>query len=236
VALTPLPIAEDKALHEKVPSSIYPVFGESSPAMIEVSVPVLPAEEQRMQELERMLQEAQGRAEIMEREAYDKAYAAGEKAGMALGAKRAEQSLEHLDRLLQQAEEQVRNLSNTCNDAVLDIAQVVIEHVLGELGEQRYEMMVIAVQRAALQMPSVSDLLLLVNPDDLASFERLMEHDGIGKWRLKPQADVLSGCCRLISQQQDIQIDPEQAVQATLEQLRARLQADNELSELEEIV
>jgi len=236
VALTPLPITEDKALHQKVPSSFYPVLGESSSTMIEVPAPVLPAEEQRMQELERMLQEAQGRAEIMEREAYDKAYAAGEKAGMALGAKRAEQSLEHLDRLLQQAEEQVRNLSNTCNDTVLDIAQAVIEHVLGELGEQRYEMMVATVQQAALQMPSVSDLLLLVNPDDLATFERLMQQEDIGKWRLKPQVDILSGCCRLISQQQDIQIDPEQAVQATLAQLRARLQGDSDLSEFEEVV
>lgn len=236
MALTPLAITEDKALHQKVPSSLYPVMGESSPALIEVSAPVLPAEEQRMQELERMLQEAQGRAEIMEREAYDKAYAAGEKAGMALGAKRAEQSLEHLDRLLEQAEEQVRNLSDTCNDTVLDIAQTVIEHVLGELGEQRYEMMFAAVQRAALQMPSVSDLLLLVNPDDLAVFERLMQHDGIEKWRLRSQGDVPSGCCRLISQQQDIQIDPEQAVKTTLEQLSARLQADVGLNESEEVV
>lgn len=238
MALAPLPVTEDKALHQKVPSSIYPVFGQSSPAMIEMSSPVLPAEEQRMQELERMLQEAQGRAEIMEREAYDKAYAAGEKAGMALGAKRAEQRLEHLDKLLQQAEEQVRNLSNTCNDTVLDIAQAVMEHVLGELGEQRYELMVTAVQRAALQMPSVSDLLLLVNPDDLASFVGLMQQDGIGKWRLRAQADVALGCCRLISQQQDVQIDPEQAVKTTLEHLSKRLQGDSgiDVSELEEVV
>jgi len=236
VALTPLPISEDKALHQKVPSSLYPTFGNTSPAMIEVSAPVLPAEEQRMQELERMLQEAQGRAEIMEREAYDKAYAAGEKAGMALGAKRAEQSLEHLDKLLQKAEEQVLHLSNTCNDTVLDIAQAVIEHVLGELGEQRYELIFSAVQRAALQMPSVSGLLLLVNADDLTTFESLMQQRGLEEWRLKAQADVPTGCCRLISEQQDIQIDPEQAVKTTLEKLSMRLQGDGGASEPEELV
>lgn len=232
MALAPLPITEDKALHQAAPSSPYPVLGEPSPARAEMSSQVLPAEEQRMQELERMLQEAQGRAEVMEREAYDKAYATGEKAGMALGAKRAEQSIEHLDRLLQQAEEQVRNLSNACNDTVLDIAQKVIEHVLGELGEKRYEMMLVAVQRAALQMPSVSDLLLLVNSDDLAVFERLIKEDSIGMWRLRTQADVPPGCCRLISQQQDIQVDPEQAVRTTLEQLRMRLQGDAGVNEL----
>ncbi len=236
MALAPLPITEDKSLHQAVSSSPYPIFGESSPAMLEAPLSVLPAEEQRMQELERMLQEAQGRAEIMEREAYDKAYAAGEKAGMALGAKRAEQSLEHLDKLLQQAEEQVRNLSDACNDTVLDIAQTVIEHVLGELGDQYYEMMLVAVRRATLQMPSVSDLLLLVNPDDMAVFERLIQADGIGNWRLRAQADVSSGCCRLISQQQDIQINPEQAVKKTLEQLRMRLQDDGGASEIEELV
>ncbi|MDQ6968588.1 MAG: FliH/SctL family protein [Mariprofundaceae bacterium] len=236
MALAPLPIAEDKALHQQASSSPYPVFGEASPTMLELPSSALSGEEQRMQELERMLQEAQGRAEIMEREAYDKAYAAGEKAGMALGAKRAEQSLEHLDRLLQQAEEQVRNLSDACNDTVLDIAQTVIEHVLGELGEQRYELMFTAVQRAALQMPSMSDLLLLVNPDDIAVFERLIQQDCIGKWRLRGQADVSSGCCRLISQQQDIQVDPELAIKATLEQLRVRLQGDSGVSEFEELV
>ncbi len=234
MALAPLPITEDKSLHQAESSSPYPVFGEG--VMKGVSS-ALSAEEQRMQELERMLQEAQGRAEMMEREAYDKAYAAGEKAGMALGAKRAEQSIENLDKLLQQAEEQVCNLSDACNDTVLDIAQAVIEKVLGELGEQRYEMMLAAVRRAALQMPSVSDLLLLVNPDDLAVFERLIQEDSIGKWRIRAQADVLSGCCRLISQQQDIQISPEQAIKAIIEQLRMRLQGDDgDVSELEEVV
>jgi len=236
VALAPLPITEDKALHQEVASSPYPVLGAAPLTAIEISVPVLPAEEQRMQELERMLQEAQGRAEIMEREAYDKAYAAGEKAGMALGAKRAEQSLESLDILLQQAESQVRSLSDVCNDTVLDIAQAVIEHALGELGEQRYEMMLASVQRAALEMPSVSELLLLVNPDDMSIFERLMQKNNIGKWRLRAQVDVQAGCCRLISQRQDIQIDPEQAVKTTIEQLRMRLQGDGDASELEELV
>ncbi|PCI44285.1 MAG: flagellar assembly protein [Proteobacteria bacterium] len=236
MALAPLPIMEDKALHQEAPSSPYPVLGATPLAAIETSAPVSAGEEQRMQELERMLQEAQGRAELMEREAYDKAYAAGEKAGMALGAKRAEQSLEHLDVLLQQAESQVRSLSDACNDTVLDIAQAVIEHVLGELGEQRYEMMLASVQRAALEMPSVSDLLLLVSPDDMSVFERLMQEGDIGKWRLRAQSDVPSGCCRLISQQQDIQIDPEQAVKKTIEQLRMRLQGDGDVDELEELV
>ena len=235
MALKPLPVTEDKALHQAaLPSSIYPTLGAATPVAIEMSTPVQAAEEQRMQELERMLQEAQGRAEVMEREAYDKAYAAGEKAGMALGAKRAEQSLEHFDTLLQQAEAQVRNLSDACNDTVLDIAQAVIEHALGELGEQRYEMMLASVQRAALQMPSVSDLLLLVNPDDMGVFERLIKEDNIGKWRLRAQADVPSGCCRLVSQQQDIQIDPEQAIKTMIEQLRMRLQGGGG-STLEEI-
>jgi len=236
MALAPLPIMEDKALHQEVSSSPYPVLGATPLAAIETSAPVSAGEEQRMQELERMLQEAQGRAEVMEREAYDKAYAAGEKAGMALGAKRAEQSLEHLDVLLQQAESQVRNLSDACNDTVLDIAQAVIEHVLGELGEQRYGMMLASVQRAALEMPSVSDLLLLVNPDDMGVFERLMQEGDIGRWRLRAQPDVPSGCCRLISQQQDIQIDPEQAVKTTIEQIRMRLQGDGGVGELEELV
>ncbi|MCF6208866.1 MAG: hypothetical protein L3J61_05730, partial [Ghiorsea sp.] len=43
---------------------------------------VISEEKKRMDELENMLSEAQSRAAVIEQEAYDKAYAAGEKSGL----------------------------------------------------------------------------------------------------------------------------------------------------------
>jgi len=70
-----------------------------------------------------------------------------------------------------------------------------------------------------------------VNPEDMTIFDKLLQDTSVGSWRLKVQADVPLGCCRLVSQQQDIQIDPEQAIRATLEQLRMRLQGEGGIGE-----
>jgi len=228
MALTPLPILEDTTAHEKISHSPFPPLGMMPmPAEIPptTAVAATSAEELRMQELERMLQEAQGRAELMEREAYDKAYATGEKAGMALGEKRAEQTLESLALFVGQAEEKLKGLEEVCAEAALDIAQAVVQHVLGGMDEQRHAMLFSAVEKAALQFPDLSGLKLLVHPEDLQVFEGLLDASKFEGWRIKASHEVEVGCCRLLSHQQDIQIDPHAAVQQSIDALRVRLQS-----------
>ena len=222
MALIPLPIMEDEALNQEVVSSPFPVLGSrpTQPQKAITKPQDLSSEEQRMQELERMLQEAQGRAELMEREAYDKAYAAGEKAGMVLGEKRAEQSLQNLERMMAQAEQSLKDLERHCTHVVLDLAQAVMCHVLDGEKEQWHSLLLAAVEKAALQFPEVQDLVLQLNADDIQGIETLMHGEESKSWRLQADASLKVGTCRLMSRKQDVYIDPYQAIESVVLQLR----------------
>ncbi|MDQ6973311.1 MAG: FliH/SctL family protein, partial [Mariprofundaceae bacterium] len=170
--------------------------------------------------LDRMLQEAKSRADIVEREAYDKAYAAGEKSGMALGEKRAEQTLEQMNQLLKQADMQLASLDYMCREAILDISESVVLQLLGEMGEDQHALLMKAVERAAFQFPDLSELIVLVNPNDVQSFEALLPDSALANSRVRGQADVEEGSCRLMSNHQDVLIHPHHALRESFQVLR----------------
>lgn len=175
-----------------------------------------------MAQMERMLQEAQGRAESVEREAYDKAYAAGEKAGLALGEKRAEQILEAMQRSLKQAQSECLKMRQSCVDAVVDIAQSITEQLVGRLVDEDRQALLNAAKRAADLLPRTGELRLAVHPDDRASFERLLGEEEMN-WRLHTDAHVEPGTCRIVSKDQDAMIDPVRAVADAVQQIRVTL-------------
>ncbi|MDX8395667.1 MAG: FliH/SctL family protein [Mariprofundaceae bacterium] len=226
MALTPLPVEtiESKILQPNKPLP-YPVFGESAAAVASAAMPAS-AEVQRMQQLEQMLQESQGRAETVEREAYDKAYAAGEKAGLALGEKRAEQILELLQQHLNQAEIQTQQLKDHCVDAVMDITQALTEHLVGEMMQEQRDTLFKAAQRAAEQLPDAGKLRLAVHPDDIESFNRLIQEQD-SDWKLHVDTNITAGSCRLISEHQDALIHPSEAIIEAVKLIRTQLQNDN---------
>ncbi|MFQ5518939.1 MAG: hypothetical protein ACE5E3_02945, partial [Mariprofundus sp.] len=77
-------------------------------------------------------------------------------------------------------------------------------------------------KRAAAQLPDSSGLKIAVSPDDHASFKRLLE-DEASMMALVCETTVESGTCRIISNQQDILVDPVEAVAAYLNELRPDL-------------
>jgi len=227
MALMPLPTLMDEDVQQTTPTdSPFPELASrvmKTPQTMPMAQMSGSPEERRVQELEHMLQEAQGRAEIMEREAYDKAYAAGEKAGMALGQKRAEQSLEQLEKIMVQAEQQLADLEHQCTHIVLGLAQAVMTHVLGDEKEQWHTFLLSAIERAALQFPSMQGLTLQINPDDMQAFENVVHPESMGEWRLQSEPSVTIGTCRLMSTQQDIHIDPYQAIADVVSQFQKNL-------------
>jgi len=172
----------------------------------------------RMKQLEQMLQEVQGRAEIVEKEAYDNAYLAGEKAGMALGKKRAEQILEAVQETLQGAEDSLDTIQHAFSDAAMDIARHVAERIIGGEIEQHQEKLLHIAQQAAAQLPDTSDLKIAVSSDDFASFKRLLE-ESESLEVITVDESISSGTCRIVSAQQDILIDPVGAVTEYIDQL-----------------
>jgi len=176
----------------------------------------------RMKQLEEMLQEVQGRAEIVEKEAYDSAYLAGEKAGMALGKKRAEQILESVQETLQDANASLASIQYAFSDAAMDIARHIAEQIVGNAIEQEPGRLLNIAEQAAAQLPDTTDLKVAVSADDFASFKRLLdESESLAV--LTADSSIPSGTCRIVSSQQDILIDPVAAVSAYLDQLQSAM-------------
>jgi len=178
--------------------------------------------ENRMQQLEQMLQEVQGRAEIVEKEAYDKAYLAGEKAGMALGKKRGEQILAALQTSLKDTESDITAMRTSFAEAAMDVAGHIAEQIIGHsLTQERASLLNIARQ-AASQLPDIANLRIAVAADDYATFKRMLDDDA-STMVLSADATVAAGTCRLISANQDILIDPVAAVAGYLSHLQPLL-------------
>jgi len=176
----------------------------------------------RMQQLEAMLQEAQGRAEIIEKEAYDKAYLAGEKAGMALGKKRGEQILEAMQDSLQGVENELDVIRRSFAEAAMEVAEFIAGQIVGDAAGSDHSRLWDIAKQAATRLPDTNGLRIAVSPDDYALFKRLLEAES-SMLVLCIDAGIDSGACRIISSQQDMLIDPVAAVQSCLEQLRPTL-------------
>lgn len=182
------------------------------------------SEKQRMADLENMLNEAQNRAVVIEQEAYDKAYAAGEKSGLALGEKRAEQIIASMGTILQAADQELERLQKQSIDIVLSISQNVVSHVMGDENlnhiQQGLEQSIHKVMDGFLA-GSDTHFTLLIHPQDLAMFTRMQ--DLPEELNIRAHQDVKAGSCRLVSGKQDLLIDPNQAVDDAIAYIRKRL-------------
>ena len=184
---------------------------------------VVSEEKQRMDELEKMLSEAQSRAAVIEQEAYDKAYAAGEKSGLALGEKRAEQIIESMGLVLERAEQELLNLRQQSVDTVMDITTMVVEHVMGVENIDLGQALETLINQALAQfLPSrESRVVLLVNPQDLTMFKKMTTL--VDKVHFQTGQDIPAATCRLMTAEQDALIDPKQSLDEALKHVRQQL-------------
>lgn len=180
--------------------------------------------EQRIAQLEAMLAEKHTFDANMEREAYDKAYLAGEKAGLALGQKRAEQILERMEQLQQQAEQQVNELRAGMSEAIADIGGMLAEWLVGEITRSDRERMLAMAERAARTFPETDKMVMAVNQDDFSQLERLLEESDF-KPHLLIDSSVKPGCMRIANEAQDVLIDPRAPIAEAVAQLKRELRA-----------
>jgi len=178
----------------------------------------------RVNELERMLAEAQDRMAVLEREAYDKAYATGERAGMELGRKRAEQILAAMQQALTQTSEQLDDIHRHMSEAVVDIAGSLTEWLVGNLVTEDHTRLLAMAERMSAALPTVSAPRLAVHPDDLEKFERLMEGSN-SPWSLLSDIALTPGTIRIFNKEQDILIDPHAMIADAVAQLKKELLA-----------
>ena len=218
-SLNPLPVVRVEGSSQEPPPFIFPDFSE--PVEVAPAEPVS-QDALRLQQMEAMLKEAQGRAELAEREAYDKAYAAGEKAGMALGKKRAEQILQSMEGLLCAAEKQLVDMNRAYAEVAIDLSQSLTEVLIGKALREQQDALFNAAMKAAEQLPELSSLQWHVHPDDEENIARLLEQSS-ASGRIRVDGSVRPGTCRLVSKQQDIWVDPVEAVARSIEPMRQGL-------------
>lgn len=245
MALSPLPTAKSAADETKVRKPFpYPQFQNGvQRATPNTSAPLAPImtgqqpaapqpnqapqpranEAQRMKELEAMLSEAQSRAAVIEQEAYDKAYAAGEKSGMSLGEKRAEQILASMEKILEQAEHELKKLQEQSVEVVMDISQAIVEHVLGQSDEVIKQSIERLAEQAVEQatVAAGEPLTLFVNANELGMFSRMVSlSEGA---RIMAHDDVQAGSCRIVAAGQDILVNRKESIQKAVDYIRSRV-------------
>lgn len=117
----------------------------------------------REEELERMLQEAQSRAEAVEREAFEKAYQAGREEGLRVGRKQAERELEAVLELRRELEAMLQALREELAEAAWTFVQMVAAHYL-RLALARDEAWIEAVRSELAALPE-GPVRVYVHPD-----------------------------------------------------------------------
>ncbi|MDX8409897.1 MAG: FliH/SctL family protein [Mariprofundales bacterium] len=233
--LSPLPVQHLAADSEEAALFFPPLNGDKMPtAPTSTSAappagappPPPPSEtELRIMQLEQMLQEAKSHAEQQENEAYTSAYTNGEKAGIALGKSRADDILDQLEKMLTQADQQMQHIQQASADAIIDIAQMVTETLIGELSNDQRDWLFKAAARVSEAMNTGEGRLkLALHPDDLADLKTVIGEQA-QPWQLVADSNLTSGSCRLMSDQQDALIDPIHSVAELVRQVRPELQA-----------
>jgi len=177
-------------------------------------------EQDRLKELEQMLNDAQSRAAIVEQEAYDKAYAAGEKAGLALGEKRAEQILESMTQVVAQAEQELQNLQHQSIEVIVELTDSITKRIVGDSPKDIASTLEKAVNRSftKLNIGTQHKLMLVVHPNDLEMFERMKTlPEGLN---MRADDKIVQGSCKLLSSHQDTLIDPKAMIEKAVSLIR----------------
>ncbi len=196
------------------PLPVHTVEGRrSSPFPFEGATPVEDGHESadRLRQLEAMLARNQEKAAEIEREAYDKAYAAGEKAGLALGQKRAEQILERMQGLLDACAPEFEAVRLAMCEAVVDIGGALAAWLIGDITEAERNRLLDMAKKTAQAMPGMIDMKIAVHPDDYTRMEKLLGETGEER-KLIADASVRPGAIRLFSKSRDVLVDPIAAI------------------------
>lgn len=178
----------------------------------------------RLEQLETMLTEKQSFDANLERESYDKAYLSGEKAGLALGQKRAEQILEQMQQLQEQTQQQLDEIRDSMCEAVIDISGMLAEWLVGDITADDRARLLAMAESAARSFPETDKMIMVVHQDDYSQFEKLLSESDF-KPHLLIDNSVRVGCMRIASEAQDILIDPRESIAKALVQLKKDLLA-----------
>ncbi|RLB36138.1 MAG: hypothetical protein DRH11_00310 [Deltaproteobacteria bacterium] len=131
------------------------------------------ADETTRKQAKDLLQQAREQAAILEKEAYEKGFAQGEKDGLELGQKKAAKIVEDLENLLEQVsrskKEMLRLHEKQILELVFAIAKKIIKKQLASIDDAVKQTILSALHLAAEK----SKVVLRISPEDFSYVERL---------------------------------------------------------------
>ncbi len=188
--------------------------------------PVRDEKEARIEELEQLLAQARARSEQLEREAFEKAFQAGEKAGLEVGKKRAEQMLAEMDEVRSALEAEAARVRDVLAEAGWEVLEAVLAHVLGEAFADARALRAL-VDRALAEWPFAEDLILFAPPEFEAAAKALVEeHPLLAHVRVDPA--LRAPALRIAGKEGDLWLDPAEAARRFVRRMREGIRAVSE--------
>jgi len=200
-------------LHTFPYSSISPDAQPANPLVVQ---------DDRLRLLEEKLSQHQKRAGEIEQEAYEKAYAEGEKVGLELGGKRAEQILAQMQQTLDDTTRQLAEIREHASDAIIDISGAIAEWIVGEITAKEHERLLQIAKDASRKFPGAEPLKIALHPDDLTSIQRLPA-DLDQEIPLISDESMTPGSVRIFTRSRDALLDPHACVEDFLREFKLGL-------------
>ncbi len=178
--------------------------------------------ENRAAELERMMMELQDKAAVAEREAYNKAYQMGEKAGLELGKRRAENILAELQQLLDMFHGHVKEVYQQLDQQVIALANMVSKKLMGS--SIRDEGMMEALIRRAIEASEfdLAESRLVLHPEDIERIRLMLQEEEIPLICATDSA-IQPGTARLHSHDGMVLIDVSRAIDQCFDFIRTKV-------------
>lgn len=160
-----------------------------------------------------------GRLSAIERDAYERGFASGERAGREFGLKQVEASHQLVTRLIDELQGIKPALLKNAEKEILQIAVAVSRRILRQEISHNPERLLGSIRAVLQKMGRIETLVIHLHPQDLDRLRKegnkVVELVGSVQWfRLEPDANLLQGECVVESNDQivDLRIDSQLSV------------------------
>ena len=159
--------------------------------------------------VEKMLRQAEERVDHLEREAYEKGFAQGEKDGFELGRKKAEKLGARMERLLEELDGLKQKLAKVHEREILAVVFAIAEKIVQDHAIRDEALIHRTVLSALHRVADRGEISLRINPEDVQFIETVKpgffgEFKELKRLTVTPDAFVTRGGCVLESPYGDV--------------------------------
>ena len=174
---------------------------------------------------EEILKEAESRTAFLEREAYEKGFAQGEKDGRELGQQKVQKSIENIEKLFLEFGNLKREILKKFEKEILELVFAIAQKIIHKKIDEDDKVIKDVVMEAMHAVTERSQVVIKVNPDDYDTIENMKPEffesfKDLKSITVTPDLSVSRGGCLLETPYGDI----DAGVEARLDKIQQSLQ------------